>query len=143
MYDYPEYSSDNDNYDRYEDINQHCLLLDQTQNRRPRSSAATVRLYPSAGSPNTDQLQPLMAANRCSASSRRDSYFIENASGGAVSGRAGLFVVDALSDVWSIEDGQGRHRIVGPVAMADQAAPGPLGGPLGRRRIESHRALMT
>lgn len=32
MYDYPEYPSDNDNYNRYEDINQHCLLLDQARN---------------------------------------------------------------------------------------------------------------
>jgi anti-sigma regulatory factor (Ser/Thr protein kinase) len=48
----------------------------------------------------------------------------------------GLFVVDALTDVLSIEDRQGRHHVICHVAVDDQARAGPLcRRALGRRPL--------
>jgi anti-sigma regulatory factor (Ser/Thr protein kinase) len=57
--------------------------------------------------------------------SGRNAPQFRSATGPAETGR-GLFVVDALTDVLSIEDRQGRHHVICHIATDDQAGPGPL-----------------
>ena len=64
--------------------------------------------------------------------SGREARRVRNVTGPAETGR-GLLVVDALSDVLSIEDREGRHHVTCHVAIEDPA--GPLCGcTLGQRR---------